>query len=259
MVSTSHMACLPYMRKREYLTRSSMNTVDNEVLAVELRSAHHAYTVHQAEQARTMVILTPQFVELPLHTKYKGKGEPLLHGDPPIPVTRCLPRPLGCSVPINAKWYNVCPLEDICFKELQELVKMTPPAEHMWEMNITFRHVQAQRCIDNPRQDWFGVGPGTAGDIVTVLHGWKHNPEGIPLPIRGESDGTLNISDIDVWMWLKKLSPKSRPVSMSLKAPLISLFIKPGRWSDLVNPRVSHSLRRHSDIVHHIALPDRRV
>jgi hypothetical protein len=69
-----------------------------------------------------------------------------------------------------------------------------------------------------------------------VLHSWQHNPEGVPLPIHGESDGTLNISDIDVWMWLKKLSPKSWPVNASLKAPLISLFSEPGWCSDLVDP-----------------------
>jgi hypothetical protein len=146
----------------------------------------------------------------------------------------CFPRPLGRSVPRNAGWYDVCPLKDIHFRELHKLVKLTPPAERTWEMNITFWHVQ--RCIDNPKPDWFGVGPGTAGNIVTVLHGWKYNPGGIPLPIHSESDGTLNISDIDVWMWLRKLSPKSSPVNASLRAPLISLFSEPGEWIDLVNP-----------------------
>jgi hypothetical protein len=122
----------------------------------------------------------------------------------------------------------MCPLEDTCFKELHKLTKATPPTEHTWEMNITFRHVQAQRHINNPEQDWFGVGPHTAGDIVTVLQGWRHNPEGVPLPIHSKSDETLNISTIDVWMWLKKLSPKSQPLSALLRAPLISLFSEPG-------------------------------
>jgi hypothetical protein len=70
-----------------------------------------------------------------------------------------------------------------------------------------------------------------------MLQSWQHNPEGIPLPIRGESDGTLNTSDIDVWMWLKKLSPKSRPTNAMLWASLISLFSEPGRWSGLADPR----------------------
>jgi hypothetical protein len=90
-------------------------------------------------------------------------------------------------------------------------------------MNVTFRCVQAQRCVDNPKLDWFGVGPGTAGNIVMVLQGWKHNPEGVPLLTCGGLDGTLNISDIDVWIWLKMLSPKSWSVSMLLKAPLITI------------------------------------
>jgi hypothetical protein len=102
-------------------------------------------------------------------------------------------------VPRNAKWYNICPQEDIHFRELHERTKMTPPAECMWEMNITFQRIQAQRHIDNPKPDWFGVSPGTAGNIVMVLHGWKHNPKGVSLPIHGKSDGILNISDIDVW------------------------------------------------------------
>jgi hypothetical protein len=116
-----------------------------------------------------------------------------------------------------AEWVDICPLEGIRFRELHELVKLTPPAERMWEMNITFRRVQAQRRVDNPKPDRFGIGAGTAGEIVTMLLGWQHNPEGVPLLIRGESDGTLNISDIDVWMWLRKLSPKSRPTNATLR------------------------------------------
>jgi hypothetical protein len=85
-----------------------------------------------------MVIPTPQFVELPLRTKYPGEREPLPHGDPPIPVMGHLPRPLGHSVPRTADWVDICPLEDIHFKELHELAKLTPPAECMREMITTF-------------------------------------------------------------------------------------------------------------------------
>jgi hypothetical protein len=63
---------------------------------------------------------------------------------------------------------------------------------------------------------------------MEVLQGWRHNPEGVPLPIHGELDGTLNLSDIDVWMGLRKLSPKSWLVSVSMRPPLISLLSEPG-------------------------------
>jgi hypothetical protein len=92
---------------REYLARSSMHIVNNEALTAELQSVCHAYALQQAEQARTMVILTPQFVELLLRPRYQGEGEPLPHGDPPIPVTGGLPHPLGRSVPRTAEWYDI--------------------------------------------------------------------------------------------------------------------------------------------------------
>jgi hypothetical protein len=141
-------------------------------------------------------------------------------------MTGRLPRPLGRSVPRTADWVDVCHLDDIHFLELHELAKRTPPAERTWEMITTFRRIQAQQRIDNPKPNRFGIGPGTAGDIVAVLQSWQHNPDGVPLPIRGEPDGTLNTSDIDVWMWLRQLSPKSRPPNATMRAPLISLFVR---------------------------------
>jgi hypothetical protein len=154
---------------RDYLARSSTHTVDDEELTAELRSARRTFTQQEAEQAKTVVIPTPQCVELPLRTKYPGEGELLPHGDPPIPVMGRLPRPLGRIVPHIANWVDVCPIEDIQFQELYELAKLTPPAERTREMNTTFRRVQAQRRVDNPKPDRFGIGVGTAGDIVTIL------------------------------------------------------------------------------------------
>jgi hypothetical protein len=76
-----------------------MNTVDNDALAAEHRSAQHTYALQEAEWAKNIVMPAPQYMELPLHAKYRGEGELLLHGDPPIPMTGHLPRPLGHSVP----------------------------------------------------------------------------------------------------------------------------------------------------------------
>jgi hypothetical protein len=112
------------------------NTVDNDALAMEHRSVRHAYALQNPEQAKNVVILAPQYVDLLIHPKYTGEGEPLPHGDPPIPMTGHLPQPLGHSVPRNTECYDICPLEDICFKELHELTKMTSPAACTQEMNI---------------------------------------------------------------------------------------------------------------------------
>ena len=109
---------------REYLARSSMHTVEDEALAAELRSARRAYALEEAELAKAVVIPAPQFVDLTVRTRYPGEGEPLPHGDPPIPMTGHLPRPLGRSVPRTAGWVDVCPLDNIQFIELHELAKV---------------------------------------------------------------------------------------------------------------------------------------
>ena len=71
--------------------------------------------------------------------------------------------------------------------------------------------------------------------MVPMLQSWQCNPKGVPLPIRSKSDGTLNTSDVDIWMWLKRLSPKSRPINSTMWILLINLFSEPGQWSGLVS------------------------
>jgi hypothetical protein len=157
---------------REYLARSSTHTIEDEALTVELWSARRAFALEQAELAKNVVIPTPQFADLTARTKYLREGEPLPHGDPPIPMTGHLRRPLGRSVPRTASWVDVCPIDDIQFIELHELAKVTPPTERTREMITTFRCVQAQRRIDNPKPKQFGIPPSTPGGIVPVLQSW---------------------------------------------------------------------------------------
>jgi hypothetical protein len=129
---------------REYLMQSVTHTFVDEPLKSEIRMARCSFALQEAARAKAMVIPTPQFADLTVRPSYPGEGEPLPHGDPPIPVTGYLPCPLGRSVPRTAEWFKVCPIEDIRFKELHELMKITPPAERTREMNTTFQHVQAQ-------------------------------------------------------------------------------------------------------------------
>jgi hypothetical protein len=113
---------------REYLARSTSHTVVDEALKRELQMALRSFALLLAELAKNVVIPTPQFADLTVLPRYLGEGEPLPHGDPPIPMTGRLPCPLGCSVPRTAECFDVCPLDDIQFQELYELAKLTPPA-----------------------------------------------------------------------------------------------------------------------------------
>jgi hypothetical protein len=76
---------------REYLTQSTSHTVVDETLKRELQMAYHSFALLVAERAKNLVVPTPQFVDLTVRPRYPGEGEPLPHGDPPIPVTGCLP------------------------------------------------------------------------------------------------------------------------------------------------------------------------
>ena len=63
-------------------------------------------------------------------------------------------------------------------------------------------------------------------DIAVVLKKWECNPEGVPTAIQQEPDGSLNYTDIDIWMWLKVLLPKKG--YLLLKQQVLKLFSKPG-------------------------------
>jgi ribosomal protein L28 len=88
---------------REYLAQLSTHTVISEALKTEIRLALNAFALREAEWEKHVVIPTPHFAELPVCPRYQGEGEPLPHGDPPIPVTGCLPRPLGGLAPQMAE------------------------------------------------------------------------------------------------------------------------------------------------------------
>ena len=74
----------------------------------------------------------------------------------------------------------------------------------------------------------------TPNNIHTILQSWLHNSEGIPTTIHKEADGSLNLQDIVIWLWLKKLTPWRKPVS-PLKVRLIDLFSTSQQWESLIS------------------------
>ena len=79
-----------------------------------------------------------------------------------------------------------------------------------------------------------------------MLHAWQHNPEGVPTTIQQEDDGSLNLSDVDIWMWLKIITPSK---GMMLRQRLMQLFGEAGQWASLVDTSklpAPHSSELHS-------------
>jgi hypothetical protein len=83
-MSISRMACLLNTRKsRGTTSRNRTNTVNNEALTAELRSACRTYARQLAELAKMTVLPTPQFCRSAQSTR--GKGNRYRMGTPPYP------------------------------------------------------------------------------------------------------------------------------------------------------------------------------
>ena len=65
------------------------------------------------------------------------------------------------------------------------------------------------------------------------MHGSVCNPEGgVPTAIQQEDDGSLNLSDVDIWMWLKIITPSK---GVMIRQQLMQLFGEASQWASLVN------------------------
>ena len=65
-----------------------------------------------------------------------------------------------------------------------------------------------------------------------MLSLWQHNPEGVPTAIQQEDDSSLNLSNVDIWVWLKVITPTK---GMMMRQCLMQLFGEASQWASLVN------------------------
>ena len=80
------------------------------------------------------------------------------------------------------------------FKETVEVVKEIAPTWHMQRLREAYQF---------KKPPCFKIREDTPNDMQLMLSLWQCNPEGVPTAIRQEDDGSLNLSDVDIWMWLK--------------------------------------------------------
>ena len=78
----------------------------------------------------------------------------------------------------------------------------------------------------------FKIREDSPDDMQSMLHAWQRNPEGVPTTIRQEDDGSLNLSDVDIWMWLKIITPSK---GVMIRQQLMQLFGEASQWASLVD------------------------
>ena len=64
--------------------------------------------------------------------------------------------------------------------------------------------------------------------MQAMLSLWQHNPESVPTAIQQEDDRSLNLSNVDIWMWLKVITPTK---GVMMRQQLMQLFGEASQWA----------------------------
>jgi hypothetical protein len=151
--------------------------------------------------------------------------------DPPMTVTGHLPRPLGKSAPIEADWYDICDMDTPLFMKLHQQALATLFKERTVSMRVVIHRMTTQARSANV--SLITMLLTTPVDTLELLKGWQLNPHGVLPAVRLLLDGTMNLHDVDIWMWLQKVTPKKN--SSGFRKGLWALFQQPGRWFQWVS------------------------
>ena len=57
------------------------------------------------------------------------------------------------------------------------------------------------------------------------------NPDGVPPAVHQEEDGSMNLLDVDIWLWMQMIAPSIAPVVF--KRVLWKIFQEKGQWATL--------------------------
>ena len=91
---------------------------------------------------------------------------------------------------------------------------------------------QLHEAYQSKKPMCFEIREDTPDNMRSMLSSWQHNPEGVPTAISQEDDKSLNLSDVDIWMWLKLITPSK---GVMIRQRLTQLFGEAGQWASLVN------------------------
>ena len=116
------------------------------------------------------------------------------------------------------------------FKEMVEVMKEITPAWRMWDMHAIMQGLR--EAYQSKKPPCFTIREDTPNNMQLMLHAWQHNPEGVPTATRQEDDGSLNLSDVDIWMWLKIITPSK---GVMIRQRLMQLFGEASQWASLVD------------------------
>ncbi|KAF8572564.1 hypothetical protein K439DRAFT_1625696 [Ramaria rubella] len=91
-------------------------------------------------------------------------------------------------------------------------------------------HAGCKQCLAT-QTPVFEIAHDMPPNLRDTLHTIEYSPEGVSPAICGLIDNTLQLEDVDVWVWLKLIKPKKDSIVFLQK--LMELFTVHGQWADL--------------------------
>ena len=131
-------------------------------------------------------------------------------GDPPISVTGVLLRQLGKTQAGGNMWQHTCSLKSPEFKDALLIARAKKgteciPEEHTI-ISRALKHEKAQAHASWPTP--FMIPSGIKKKLTTMMQTWLMNEAACPPVVRQKPDNTLNLLDVDFWLWYWKVTPK---------------------------------------------------
>ena len=113
------------------------------------------------------------------------------------------PQQLGKTQAGGSMWQHTCSLESPEFKDALLIARAKKgtectPEEHMIIL-CALKHEKAQACASRPAP--FVIQPGIVKELTSMMQTWLMNEAACPPAVRQEPDNTLNLLDIDFWLW----------------------------------------------------------
>ena len=96
-----------------------------------------------------------------------GIREPLTAGDPLLSQTGQLPHPLSQTSLRKAQWFNLCPMTDLFFKEMVEVMKEITPAWRTWDMHAIMQRLR--EAYQSKKPPCFTIREDTPDDMQSML------------------------------------------------------------------------------------------
>ena len=77
------------------------------------------------------------------------------------------------------------------------------------------------------------IPPGIMKELTSMMQTWLMNEAVCPPAVRQEPDNTLNLLDVDFWLWYRKVTPKGMACAFRIR--LWEMFNAPGMYDILTD------------------------